>query len=94
MTDFGCVTIMEKTMKWVYRILVFLAASGLFIVCYIVNMNGTHRGHPAMAPFVPLMVSGMYVLGMRMITENLERYLWKVVLAMISLILVLAMVFK
>ena len=84
----------KTVLKWVYGMLVFFAAIGLFTVCYIVNMNGTHRGHPAMAPFVPIMVSGMYVLGMRMITENIERYLWKIILASLSLSFVLAMIFK
>lgn len=82
----------EIILKWVYRILVLLAAIGFFIVCYIVTRDGTHRSDSTMVPFA-LMVSGMYLLGMRMITENIDRYLWKVVLASLSLVLVFAIIF-
>ena len=75
--------------KWIYRTLVFVVAAIIFGVTYYVNVKGIYRGDPRLNPFAPLMTSGMYLLGMRMITENIDKNKWKIVLATISLLLVL-----
>ena len=75
--------------RWIYRVLLFVVALIIFGVTYYVNVKGIYRGAPKLNPFAPLMTSGMYLLRMRMITENFETYKWKIVLAGISLFLVL-----
>ena len=74
-------------MKWIYRTLVLIVVLIIFGGTYYVNSKGIDRGDPRLNPFAPLMTSGMYVLGMRMITENIEAYKWKILVASISLML-------
>ena len=67
--------------------MVLIVALLIFGGTYYVNVKGIHRGDPRLNPFAPLMTAGMYLLGMRMITENIEKYKWKIILAGTSLVL-------
>jgi hypothetical protein len=79
-------------MKWIYRTIVVVVAMILFGITYYVNVKGIYRGDPRYNPISPLMISGMYLLGMRMITENVDKYIWKIVMASVSLMLLIGFI--